>query len=63
MKSQYERVPVGTVNFPTLGRVYYVTDTNYNQPKDVLKREPAAKLEARFAKANQVDSIDVYRVK
>jgi len=63
MKSQYQRVPAGVVDFPTLSRVYYVTDTNYNKWPDVRKREPDANLVARFIKANGVDSIDVYRVK
>jgi 4-amino-4-deoxy-L-arabinose transferase-like glycosyltransferase len=63
MKSQYERVFAEVVNFPALMHVYYVTDTNYNKPEWVMKREPAAKLEARFAKANGMDFIDVYRLK
>jgi hypothetical protein len=63
MKSQYERVPAGTVDFSSLSRVYYVTDTNYNKPVAVLKREPGARLEARFVKHNGFDFVDVYRLR
>jgi 4-amino-4-deoxy-L-arabinose transferase-like glycosyltransferase len=63
MRSQYERVSAGVIDFPALERVYYVTDTNYNKPGDVAKREPTARLEARFIKRNGTDSIDVYRLR
>jgi 4-amino-4-deoxy-L-arabinose transferase-like glycosyltransferase len=63
MKSQYERVPAAVIDFPALPRVYYITDTNYNRPADVRKREPTAKLEMRFAKRNGKDFVDVYRLR
>lgn len=63
MKSQYERVSAGLVDFPSLTRVYYATDTNYNMPAEVAKREPGARPEARFMKRNGIDSIDVYRLR
>jgi hypothetical protein len=63
MKSQYERVSAGVVDFPSLTRVYYVTDTNYNKPADIANRQPGARLQARFMKRNGVDSIDVYRLR
>jgi hypothetical protein len=63
MKSQYERVPAQVVDFPTLQRVYYITDTNYNKPTDVTKREPTARLEMRFEKRNGKDFVDVYRLR
>jgi hypothetical protein len=63
MKSQYERVSAGSVDFPSLPRVYYVTDTNYNLPADTAKRQPGIKPEVRFMKRNGVDSIDLYRLR
>lgn len=63
MRSQYERVPAGVVNFPMLPRVYYITDTNYNEPSAVAKREPTARLEMRFEKRNGKDFVDVYRLR
>ena len=62
MKSQYERVTDGFVDFPRLPRVLYVTDTNYQTPADVRRRQPRAYLMARFPKRNGNDSIDVYRL-
>jgi 4-amino-4-deoxy-L-arabinose transferase-like glycosyltransferase len=63
MKSQYERVSAGAVDFSRLTRVYYVTDTNYNKPAAVLKRDPGVRLEARFVKNNGLDYVDVYRLR
>jgi len=60
MKSQYERVPGGTIDFSRFPRVFFVTATNYEQPKQVYLREPCAKLVARFSKPNRVDSVDIY---
>jgi 4-amino-4-deoxy-L-arabinose transferase-like glycosyltransferase len=62
-KSQYQRIEAAEVNFDDCPRVYYVTDTNYRVPTDVLAREPAARLVARFLKQNGKDSIDVYRLR
>ena len=63
MRSQYERVSAGTVDFQARGRVYYVTDTTYTRPEQVARREPDARLLARFPKANGTDFIDVYRLR
>lgn len=63
MKSQYERIAAGTVDFASLANVFYLTDTNYNRPQAVARREPNARLVARFPKRNGVDSIDVYRLR
>jgi hypothetical protein len=62
MKSQYERIADGVVDFPHLKDAFYVTDTNYMKAKDVQGREPNARLVRRFVKPNGVDSIDVYRL-
>jgi len=61
-KSQYERVPAGVVDFPHLGRVFYVTATNYNSPAQVVARQPSAHLLARFPRPNGQDFIDVYQL-
>jgi 4-amino-4-deoxy-L-arabinose transferase-like glycosyltransferase len=63
MKSQYERVADGLVDFPHLPRVFYVTATNYNRPAQVTVREPSARLLARFARPNGTEFIDVYRLR
>jgi hypothetical protein len=63
MKSQYERVPAGIVDFPSLKRVFYVTATNYNKPSQVAAREPGAQLIGRFPRPNGTESIDVYRLR
>jgi hypothetical protein len=63
MKSQYERVSAGFVDFDRISRVFYVTDTNYHTPADVLLRAPRAKPVVRFVKPNGIDSIDVYRLR
>ena len=63
MKSQYERVAAGTVDFSEPRRVFYVTDTNYNGPDVVRSREPTARLVARFHKPAGDTSIDVYQLR
>jgi 4-amino-4-deoxy-L-arabinose transferase-like glycosyltransferase len=63
MKSQYERVSAGIIDFPLLSPVYYVTDTNYNKPVDVAERDPHAKLIRRFPKHNGSDFIDIYQLR
>lgn len=63
LKSHYERVSAGKINFAELPRVLYVTDTNY-YPKDAVKiRQPNAKLLASFPKPGKRHSIDVYQLK
>ena len=63
MKSQYERIADGLVDFSGLRRVVYITDTNYQKPADVLRRQPDAHLIAQFPKRNGSDSIDVYQLR
>lgn len=63
LRSQYERLPAGWVDFEKLPSVFYVTDTNYNKPEEVRKREPGAYPTARFPKKNGVDFIDVYKLR
>ena len=63
VKSHYERVAAGRVDFSKIRRVFYVTDTNYNSQAAVAVRQPGAKLVASFPKPNRKDSIDLYRLK
>jgi hypothetical protein len=64
MKSHYQRIPAGTIDFSSCcPRVYYVTDTNYYSEDDVRARQPEAHLAARFMKPNRRDSIDIYRIR
>jgi 4-amino-4-deoxy-L-arabinose transferase-like glycosyltransferase len=63
MKSQYERVTDGFVDFDRLPRVVYITDTNYQTPADVHRRQPQARLMAKFPKRNGYDSVDVYQLR
>jgi hypothetical protein len=61
-KSQYERVPASVVDFSSLSRLYYITDTNYATPDDVHTMSPAARLIKRFPKRGGSDFVDVYRL-
>jgi len=63
LKSHYERVKAGVVDFSRAERVFYLTDTYYYNQQAVLLRQPNAQLVARFKKPVGDDSIDVYRLK
>lgn len=62
-KSQYERVPAGVVDFPSLPRVFYVTASNYNTPEQVMTRQPSARLLVRFPRPNGKEFVDVYQLR
>jgi 4-amino-4-deoxy-L-arabinose transferase-like glycosyltransferase len=63
MRSHYERIPAGKLDFRKAQRVFYLTDTNYYTPEAVHVRQPTAKLLAQFVKPGGGYSIDVYRLK
>jgi hypothetical protein len=63
MRSQYERVSAGKVDFQSHGAVYSVTDTNYTQESEIISRQPGARMVARFLKRNGVDAIEVFKLK
>ena len=63
IRSHYERVKAGSIDFQKESRVYYVTDTAYYTPSAVSVRQPTAKLLKRFAKPEDEQSVDVYRLK
>jgi hypothetical protein len=62
LRSHYERVKAGNVDFTRAKRVFYVTDTHYYSKEAVHVRQPNAQLVAGFPKKNG-HSIDVYRLK
>ena len=63
MKSQYERVKAGVLDFSRLSRVFYVTDTFHSPKAEVRIRQPSAKLIRSFSKHDGRHSIDIYRLK
>jgi len=63
LKSHYERVERGTVDFSRAPRIFYVTDTNYNTRGAVQARQPGAQLVASFPKPGGEQFVDVYRLK
>jgi hypothetical protein len=63
LRSHYERVERGTVDFARAPRVFYVTDTNYNTQGAVQARQPGAQLVASFSKPGGEQFVDVYRLK
>jgi len=62
LRSHYERVSAGNVDFRQIPRVFYVTDTHYYSREAVRVRQPNAQLAATFPKRNG-HSIDIYRLK
>ncbi len=63
MRSHYERVKAGVIDFSKVPRVFYVTDTFHTTKAAVQMRQPGAKLVATFPKPDERHSIDVYRLK
>jgi hypothetical protein len=62
LKSHYERVVGGTVDFSNVSRIFYVTDTNFYPRAAIQLRQPGAQLVATFPKTGG-QSVDVYRLK
>ena len=63
MKSQYERIYGGSIDFRRSGPVLYVTDSLYLSAAEVRRRHPPARQLASFPKPGGTESIDVYRLK
>ena len=63
LKSHYEREARGKLDFRKVGRVFYITDTDYYPPEAVKVRQPSARLVKRFPKPENGQSIDIYRLK
>jgi len=62
LRSQYERIEAGKVDFRRVPRVFYVADTHYMPPPAVQARQPNAQRVASFPKRNG-HAIDVYQLK
>jgi hypothetical protein len=63
LRSHYERVESGKIDFHALPRVFYVTDTNYYTDAAVKVRQPDAQRVASFPKPDGEHAINVYRLK
>lgn len=63
LRSHYERVEAGKIDFRALPRVFYVTDTNYYTDAAVKVRQPDARLVASFPKPDGKNAINAYRLK
>ena len=63
LRSHWERVKGGELDFRNVNRVYYVTDTNHNKYQDVMARQPTARILRRFPKPGGDYFVDVYRLK
>jgi 4-amino-4-deoxy-L-arabinose transferase-like glycosyltransferase len=63
LRSHYERVEAGKIDFRALPRVFYATDTNYYTDAAVKVRQPDAQRVASFPKPDGKNAINVYRLK
>ena len=61
VKSHYERVKGGVIDFRAVERVYYLTDTFYMSRAAVQARQPGAVLLKSFPKPDGNEWVDVYR--
>jgi len=62
LRSHYERISAGKVDFRSVGRVFYLTDTNYYPREAVLTRQPNARHVAAFPKPGGKHAIEIYRL-
>ena len=63
IRSHYERVSAGTVDFRAAGKVYYLTTTTYNPRGQVQAREPGARLALSVPKGDGSASLDLWRLR
>ena len=63
MNSMWERSNAGVIDFSTVPRVFYVTDSFYHTEEAVRERQRYALRVASFPKPGGLKSIDVYRLK
>lgn len=59
-RSQYQRIADSAIDFTRVSPLYYVTDTGYRTPGDVIALAPNARLVQRFPKRSGNEFIDVY---
>lgn len=63
LKSQYQRIEAGVLDFASTGAVYYVTDTSYRPPGETARGLANAPRVAVFPKRDGSQAIEVYRLK
>lgn len=63
IRSHYERVQAGQLDFRQAPRVFYATDTHQTPRQAVRARQPSAQLIASFSEPNSPHSIDIYRLR
>jgi hypothetical protein len=63
IRSHYERVPSGQLDFRQAPRVFYATDTHQTSREAVRVRQPTAQLVESFSRPNSPHSIDIYRLR
>ena len=63
IRSHYERVSAGKLDFRRIPRVYFATDSQYMDRANVLGRQRGARLLQSFPKPDGKSSLDVYRLK
>ena len=63
IRSHYERVSAGSLDFLQIPRVYFATDSELMARSQVAARQPTARLLVSFDKPGGESSIDVYRLK
>jgi len=63
IRSHYERVSAGRIDFQETPAVYFATDSELMARAQVAARQPGARLVASFPKPDGASSIDVYRLK
>jgi len=63
VRSHYERVAAGKVDFRNVGKVFYLTVTNYHSRQEVAAREPGARLALSVPKGDGSESLDLWRLR
>lgn len=63
VRSHYERVAAGKVNFRDARKVFYLTATNYHSREEVQAREPGARLAMSVPKGDGSQSLDLWRLR
>ncbi len=63
VRSHYERVVADKVDFRNIGKVFYLTVTNYHSRQEVAAREPGARLALSVPKGDGSASLDLWRLR
>ncbi len=63
VRSHYERVAAGTVDFRSFQKVFYLTTTSYHSRDEVRARAPGARLALSVPKGDGTASLDLWRLR